>query len=98
VFMHRTSRLGDPGIHLHWTVFNVTEGPDGRRTALDGKALYRERYAAEAVFQATLRRELVVRLGLVFDDMDRHGVAEVAGVSADMRKAFSGAEPRSSPR
>ena len=56
VFMHRTSRLGDPGIHLHWTVFNVTEGPDGRRTALDGRALYRERYAAEAVFQATLRR------------------------------------------
>ena len=35
VFMHRTSRLGDPGIHLHWTVFNVTEGPDGRRTSLD---------------------------------------------------------------
>ncbi len=89
VFMHRTSRLGDPGIHLHWTVFNVTEGPDGRRTALDGKALYRERYAAEAVFQATLRRELVTRLGLVFDDVDRHGVAEVVGVSADMRRAFS---------
>ena len=89
VFMHRTSRLGDPGIHLHWTVFNVTEGPDGRRTALDGKALYRERYAAEAVFQATLRRQLVTRLGLVFDEMDRHGVAEVAGISPDMRRAFS---------
>jgi len=89
VFMHRTSRLGDPGIHLHWTVFNVSEGPDGRRTALDGKALYRERYAAEAVFQATLRRELVVRLGLVFDDIDRHGVAEIVGVSAEMRRAFS---------
>ncbi len=89
VFTHRTSRLGDPGIHLHWTVFNVTDGPDGRRTALDGKALYRERYAAEAVFQATLRRELVVRLGLVFDEMDRHGVAEVVGISADMRRAFS---------
>jgi len=27
VFLHRTSRLGDPGIHLHWTVFNVAEGP-----------------------------------------------------------------------
>ena len=34
VFIHKTSRLGDPGIHLHWTVFNVAEGPDGRRTAL----------------------------------------------------------------
>ncbi len=44
VFLHRTSRLGDPGLHLHRTVCNVTEGPDGRRTALDGKALYRERY------------------------------------------------------
>jgi len=41
------------------------------------------------VFQATLRRELVLRLGLVFDDMDRHGVAEIVGISADMRRAFS---------
>lgn len=89
VFLHRTSRLGDPGIHLHWTVFNVAEGPDGRRTALDARALYRQRYTAEAVFQATLRRELVVRLGLVFDEVDRHGVAEVAGVSAQLRRAFS---------
>ena len=89
VFLHRTSRLGDPGLHLHWTVFNVTEGPDGRRTALDARALYRERYAAEAVFQATLRRELATRLGLVFDEMDRHGVAEVAGISGGMRRAFS---------
>ena len=89
VFRHRTSRLGDPGIHLHWTIFNVAQGPDGSRTALDARALYRERYTAEAVFQATLRRELVSRLGLVFDEMDRHGVAEVAGVSGDMRRAFS---------
>lgn len=89
VFLHRTSRLGDPGIHLHWTVFNVAQGPDGRRTALDARALYRERYTAEAIFQATLRRELVTRLGLVFDEMDRHGVAEVVGISGDMRRAFS---------
>jgi len=89
VFLHRTSRLGDPGIHLHWTVFNVAEGPDGRRTALDARALYRERYTAEAIFQASLRRELATRLGLVFDEMDRHGVAEVVGISTDMRRAFS---------
>ncbi|HET6795154.1 MAG TPA: MobF family relaxase [Acidimicrobiales bacterium] len=89
VFLHHTSRLGDPGIHLHWTVFNVTEGPDGRRTALDARALDAERYTAEAVFQAALRAELAGRLGLVFDEIDRHGVAEVVGISADMRRAFS---------
>lgn len=88
-FLHRTSRLGDPGIHLHWTVFNVAEGPDGRRTALDARHLYDHRYAAEAVFQATLRRALVTRLGLVFDEIDRHGVAEVAGIGPETRKAFS---------
>lgn len=89
VFLHRTSRLGDPGVHLHWTVFNVAEGSDGRRTALDARALFQERYTAEAIFQATLRRELATRLGLVFDEMDRHGVAEVVGISGDMRRAFS---------
>lgn len=89
VFRHRTSRLGDPGIHLHWTVFNVTEGPDGRRTALDARALYHHRYAAEAVFQATLRHELTTRLGVVFDEIDRHGVAEIAGITPAMLVAFS---------
>jgi conjugative relaxase-like TrwC/TraI family protein len=89
VFRHRTSRLGDPGIHLHWVVFNVAEGPDGRRTALDARALYRERYTAEAIFQAVLREQLTVRLGVVFDEIDRHGVAEIVGISAPMRAAFS---------
>jgi conjugative relaxase-like TrwC/TraI family protein len=89
VFRHRTSRLGDPGIHLHWVVFNVTEGPDGRRTALDARAIYAHRYTAEAIFQATLRRELTVTLGVVFDTVDRHGVAEITGISPAMRRAFS---------
>ena len=88
-FLHRTSRLGDPGIHLHWTVFNVTEGPDGRRTALDARHLYDHRYVAEAVFQAGIRHQLVSRLGVVFDEIDRHGVAEVAGIGPDTRRAFS---------
>jgi conjugative relaxase-like TrwC/TraI family protein len=89
VFRHRTSRLGDPGIHLHWTVFNVTEGADGRRTALDARALYHHRYASEAVFQAALRHELTTRLGVVFDEIDQHGVAEIVGISGPMRAAFS---------
>lgn len=89
VFRHRTSRLGDPGIHLHWVVFNVTEGPDGRRTALDARALYGHRYTAESIFQAALRRELTVRLGVVFDTVDRHGAAEITGIGPAMRRAFS---------
>lgn len=57
-FLHRTSRLADPGLHVHLLVINATHGPDGRWTALDGRAVYRERYTADAVFQASLRHAL----------------------------------------
>ena len=58
VFLHRTSRLGDPGIHLHWTVFNVAQGADGRRTVDRlGRALGADRaLAAEGGAALSLSR------------------------------------------
>lgn len=88
-FLHRTSRLADPGLHVHLLVINATQGVDGRWTALDGRALYRERYTADAVFQASLRHSLARNVGCLFDEPDRHGVAEVAGVPLAVRRAFS---------
>lgn len=88
-FLHRTSRAGDPGLHVHWVILNVTEGPDGRRTALDGRALFRQRYTAEAIFQARLRFELARSVGVLFDEVDRHGVGEVADFPKPLRRAFS---------
>lgn len=40
-FRHRSSRAGDPLLHTHVVIANGTRGPDGRWTALDGRALYR---------------------------------------------------------
>jgi conjugative relaxase-like TrwC/TraI family protein len=40
-FEHFTSRAGDPHLHSHVVVANVSVGPDGRWSALDGRALYR---------------------------------------------------------
>ncbi|HEV8628415.1 MAG TPA: MobF family relaxase [Acidimicrobiia bacterium] len=88
-FLHRTSRLADPGLHVHYLVMNAAEGPDGRWTALDGRALYRERYTADALFQAALRHELARDFGVLFGEADRHGVAEIAGIDAKTRRAFS---------
>ncbi len=89
VFSHTTSRLADPQPHRHMVVFNVSEGPDGRRTALATKQLYKVRYAAEAVFQAQLRASTARSLGLLFTEVDRHGAAEVAGIPTRVRRAFS---------
>lgn len=88
-FAHTTSRLADPQPHRHLVVFNVTAGPDGRRTALATRELYATRYAAEAVFQAQLRAATSRTVGLLFDEVDRHGSAEVAGIPIKVRRAFS---------
>jgi conjugative relaxase-like TrwC/TraI family protein len=88
-FLHRTSRLADPGLHVHYVVMNAAMGSDGRWTALDGRALYRHRYTADAVFQAALRHELVREFGVLFGEADRHGVAEIAGIDRKTRRAFS---------
>ena len=88
-FLHRTSRLADPGLHVHLLVINATHDADGRWTALDGRAVYRERYTADAVFQSSLRHALASDPGYLFAEPDRHGVAEIAGVPAGVRRAFS---------
>jgi conjugative relaxase-like TrwC/TraI family protein len=87
-FRHRTSRAGDPQLHWHVLVANVTRGPDGRWSALDASGLYRSTRTAGAVFQTVLRRELTERLGVewlaVHDD-----AAEVAGVPRRVCRWFS---------
>jgi conjugative relaxase-like TrwC/TraI family protein len=87
-FRHRTSRAGDPQLHWHVLVANLTRGPDGRWSALDATGLYRSTRTAGAVFQTVLRRELTQRLGVewlaVHDD-----VAEVAGVPRRVCRWFS---------
>ena len=90
-FVHTTSRAEDtdPQFHFHNLVINGTTGPDGRTTALDGRALYRNSYPADAVFQATLREGLRREFGLLFTDVDRHGAAEVVGIGKEVREAFS---------
>jgi conjugative relaxase-like TrwC/TraI family protein len=39
-FRHRTSRAGDPQLHTHVLVANVTLGADGRWSSLDGRRIY----------------------------------------------------------
>jgi conjugative relaxase-like TrwC/TraI family protein len=63
-FRHRSSRAGDPLLHTHVVVGNLTRGADERWTALDGRHLYRHAKSAGYLYQAVLRAELVKRLGV----------------------------------
>ena len=63
-FRHRTSRAGDPQLHTHAVVCNLTRGPEGRYSALDGRALYRQAKTAGYLYQAELRARLSGALGV----------------------------------
>lgn len=87
-FRHRTSRAGDPHLHTHVVVANMTEGPDGQWSALFGRALYPQARTAGFIYQAVLRHGLAIRLGVGFGPTHR-GVGEVEGVTPAVRRAFS---------
>lgn len=87
-FRHRTSRAGDPQLHTHVLVANMTRGRDGRWTALDARRLYANAKTGGYLYQAQLRAELVRRLGVEWTPV-RRGQAEVAGVPSPVLRAFS---------
>jgi conjugative relaxase-like TrwC/TraI family protein len=51
-FRHRTSRAGDPQLHTHVLVANMTRGADGRFSALDGQQLYAQAKTAGTLYQS----------------------------------------------
>jgi conjugative relaxase-like TrwC/TraI family protein len=87
-FRHRTSRAGDPQLHTHVLVANLTRGPDGRWSALDAQAIYRSRRAAGAVYDAAVRHQLTARLGVDWLLTSR-GDGEIAGIPQRVLKQFS---------
>ena len=87
-FRHRTSRAGDPQLHTHVLVANLTRGPDGRWSALDAQAIYRCQRTAGAVFDAAVRAELTRRLGVEWVPTGRDSL-EVAGIPRRVLRLFS---------
>jgi len=66
-FLHRSSRAGDPALHIHVVTANMTRAlSDGRWLSLANprrqSPLLREAKSTGYVFQAVLREELLVRL------------------------------------
>jgi conjugative relaxase-like TrwC/TraI family protein len=84
---HRTSRAGDPQLHTHAVVANMTVA-EGRETALDGRALYAHQRTAGFLYQAALRKNLTETLGVEWEPV-RNGAAEISGIDDRVLKHFS---------
>jgi conjugative relaxase-like TrwC/TraI family protein len=88
-FRHRASRAQDPHLHTHVIVANMAAADDGEWRALDGEAILRTyRLAAGYLYEAHLRHELTIRLGLEWTEPVK-GMGELARVPEDARRAFS---------
>lgn len=87
-FRHRASRDGDPLLHTHVVAGNLTQGPDGRWTAVDARHLYRHAKTAGFLYQAQLRREVTERLGLSWGPVEK-GTADIEGVGREVIEHFS---------
>ncbi|MCP5268394.1 MAG: relaxase domain-containing protein [Zoogloeaceae bacterium] len=55
---HDTSRLGDPNIHSHCVLLNITQRSDGTWVALENQEVYRAQRELDSVYKS----ELAVRL------------------------------------
>jgi conjugative relaxase-like TrwC/TraI family protein len=90
-FDHRTSRAGDPLLHTHVVVANMTridtdEGPAWR--AIAGYGLFEHAKAAGHLYQAHLRHTLSRRLGVEWGPVT-NGYADIDGVPETVIEAFS---------
>src|SRR5829696_6463939 len=55
-FRHRTSRAGDPQMHTHVLVANLTLGADGQWSTLDGRRIYAHAKTAGYLYEARRRK------------------------------------------
>jgi conjugative relaxase-like TrwC/TraI family protein len=92
-FRHRMSRAGDPALHVHVVISNLTRAAsDGKWLSLaspQGRSpLFPHGKSAGVVFQAALRAGFLREFGLEFEAV-RNGYADLKGFSRDLIEEFS---------
>lgn len=88
MFTHRTSRDGDPQLHVHSLVPNLVQRADGTFVAVDANPIHEWLKASGTVFQSELQRHLTDRLGVAWGP-ERNGCRELVGFTPEQRRAFS---------
>lgn len=87
-FAHRTSRAGDPQLHVHCLIPNIVRRADGEHVAFDADPMHTWGKATGTVFLNLLEGLLTERLGVAWGP-ERNGCREMLGFSRDQLRAFS---------
>ena len=87
-YRHRLSRAGDPQLHTHVVVANMTRA-EGRWTSLEAHGLYEHKSAGGAVYRAVLRAEVREWVPWVSWRQAGRGLFEIEGMPAGELREFS---------
>jgi conjugative relaxase-like TrwC/TraI family protein len=87
-YRHRLSRAGDPQLHTHVVVANMTRA-EGRWTTLEAHSLYEHKSAAGAVYRAVLRAGVRERLPWMWWRQVGRGLFEIEDLPNDVLRQFS---------
>lgn len=87
-YRHRLSRAGDPQLHTHVVVANMTRA-EGRWTTHEAHGLYEHAFAAGAVYRAVLRTQVRGRLPSVSWRQTGRGLFEIEDVPDAVMRDFS---------
>lgn len=92
-FRHRMSRAGDPALHVHVVISNLTRAAgDGKWLSLASPKgrmpLWFHGKSAGVIFQAVLRAEFLREFGWEFEEVT-NGYADLKGFSRDVIDALS---------
>ena len=87
-FTHYASRAGDPQLHTHLVLPNLLHGEDGKWSAVDSRAVFRQAKTAGFLYHAALRHELACVLGVAWTQPVK-GQAEIVGLPREVLREFS---------
>jgi conjugative relaxase-like TrwC/TraI family protein len=87
-FEHYSSRAGDPQLHTHAFVMNMTQRDDGQWRAIEPRTLFQAQHLGTEVYRDTLAKE-VQQLGYEISERGEHGAFELAGYSRETIMSFS---------
>lgn len=87
IFMHHTSRDGDPQLHAHVVMMNVAQRADGTVGAVNNERILEARKLMDAMYTRQLARRLE-RLGVRVEPSPEHGF-KIAGQPDDLIDLWS---------
>nr|WP_222131755.1 MobF family relaxase [Pseudonocardia sp. C8] len=88
-FFQHDSRDRDPQLHVHNTILNRVECPDGVWRTLDSRAVHRWRPGAAAVGERTCEERLTDTLGVLLATRPDGKAREVVGISPEAMSLIS---------